>query len=66
MIASQMIQSLQSLIEKHGDLPVFVSEEEYEKYAGEAESAGVRYADEIDDRMVDEEDYLPNRFYIKI
>lgn len=65
MIASQMIQSLKSLIEKHGDLPVYVNEDKYEQYAGEAESAGVRYADEVDDREIDEENYLPERLYIK-
>lgn len=66
MTASQMIQSLQKYVEKYGDLPVYVNEDEYEQYAGEAESAGVRFAEEVDDRMIDEESYLPNRFYIKI
>ncbi|MFQ6609149.1 MAG: hypothetical protein ACE5EE_11580 [Fidelibacterota bacterium] len=66
MKASQMVHYLQKLINKHGDLPVYTNHDDnYPDYAGESESSGIRFAEEIDDRMIDEESYVPKRFYIK-
>ena len=67
MNATDMIGSLQLLVKKHGNLDVFTNEnsEGCVGYNGESESAGVSFAKEIDDTSIDEEMYLPNRFYIK-
>lgn len=68
MNATDVIKNLHRLIEKHGDLEVYTNEKY--GYEGESESSGVRFAEEIDDRtidgvLIDENFYLPNRFYIK-
>ena len=67
MTASQMIHDLQRYIEKHGDLPVYTNDDHQNEsgYNGESESSGIRFAEEIDDRTIDEEMHLPERFYIK-
>lgn len=67
MTATQTIQRLQGLIEKHGDLDVYTNADHQNEsgYNGESESSGIRFAEEIDDRWIDEEMYLPERFYIK-
>lgn len=66
MKASQLIYFLQRGINIHGDLPVYTNHnEKYPEFKDESESAGIRFAEEIDDRGIDEENYLPNRFYIK-
>ncbi len=63
MSATEIINSLTNLVNKHGDLDVYINDEL--GYGGESESSGIRFAEEIDDQMIDEENYLPKRFYIK-
>jgi len=67
MTATETIQSLQRLINTHGDLDVYTNDDPQNEsgYNGESESSGIRFAEKIDDRMIDEEMYLPKRFYIK-
>ena len=63
MTAAQIIEKLEKLIKEHGDLEVYTGNEN--GYIGESESSGIRFAEEVDDRLIAEENYLPNRFYIK-
>lgn len=66
MKASQLILRLNLLIAEHGDLDVFTNEDSEDVgYNAEQECSAIWFSEEIDDRMIDEENYLPNRFYIK-
>lgn len=59
MTAKELIKELETLIEKHGDLVVYIPDEDY----FEMESAGTRYAEAgYDEYEVME---YPERFYIK-
>jgi len=67
MKATEIIHYLQKYIEKYGDLLVYTNDDPQNEsgYNGESESSGIRFAEELDDRTIDEEMYLPKRFYIK-
>ncbi len=66
MKASQMIQRLNLLVAEHGDLAVFTNEDSEDVgYNAEQECSTIWLSEEIDDRMIDEDNYLPERFYIK-
>jgi hypothetical protein len=60
MIASEAIKILEKLIEKHGDLPLYSSEDELDEF----EISGIRFEDEYKDEIFDDAD-LPKRFYVK-